>query len=84
MRLVRSGMAAILLSMMAIIVSACASQIEPDPYTNRPACPGDRVLQCVETTSQVAKCGCVPRADMQETIESIMGGDRSVGGKRRN
>jgi len=83
MRQIRTGLTPILLTMIAIVVSACASQMDPDPYARRPACPGDLVLQCVERTAQVSRCTCVSRDAIQETIESIMGGDRR-GGKRPN
>jgi hypothetical protein len=68
-----SNLAAILLTTIAIVVSACASQMDPDPDINRPVCPRNLILKCYKRTAQPAECRCVSQDDVERTFEKIIG-----------
>lgn len=61
------------LTVIALVVSACASQMDPDPNTNRPSCPRDLILQCYKRTAQPAECRCVSQDEIKRTVETIIG-----------
>lgn len=73
---IETNLMAIIISTLAIVAAGCASQMESDEYSMaRPSCPRDMTLQCFKRTAQPAKCSCVSRDEIEETIESIIGSD---------